>query len=160
MKLGVRYVVILNATTHESEKVWKDWGAQRNVGAFGRESTRYSDVTADVLDVKYLRKSGSVTAWSSGECGWGMFCCIGLPPCVIPFCLFARTEAEACSALGEGVMKFLIDGHDTVPTTELGTGIDSEVRTPDTQTAPQPASEEDLLKRPQEPGQHDKDSQN
>ncbi len=85
---------------------------------------------------------------------------------MIPVFYFGRPEPEACSALGEGVMKFIIDSRDMVPTPELGTGIDSGGRgsdiQSDIQTAPQPASEEDGLKEPQEPRRYDydKDSQN
>lgn len=169
--LGVRYLIILSARTQESEKVWTEsggGGGSGGGGTFARESTRSSDITADVLDVTYLRESGSVTASSSGKCGWGVACCwmCGFPPCAaaVPYCYFARTETEACSALGEAVMRFLIDGREMVPTPELGTGIDSKGKgsdiQSDIQTAPPPASGDELPTLPQEPERYDKDSQN
>jgi hypothetical protein len=171
MKLGVRYLVILSASTHESEPAWKpDGGGSGSSAYIGvvREWKRFSNVTANVLDVNYLRESGSVAAASSGECGWGGLCGCGggCPPCLIPIplCYVARTEAEVCPALGQAVMNFLIEGRDIVPTPELGPRIDRGDRGSDIQSdiqAPtQPASEEDLPERPQEPGQPDKDSQN
>ena len=162
LQLGVRYLVVLSAITHESERFWV-----HNVGdGYADRSkrwTRTSKMTADILDVKYLRKSGTVTSLSEGEGNWGMIAG-GVPQCgilcAVPYCKFPRTETEACSALGEALMKFLIDGHDMLLTPELGTGIDSEGRKPDTQTEPQPESEDDLLRRTQEPGRYDNDSQN
>jgi hypothetical protein len=163
-ELGVRYVIIVSVTTSESEAL-PDFAAHELMCMCGGKWTKYYSMTADVLDVKYLRESGSVTASSEGERGCGCFTgvltgvggCLPVPP--IPFYYAERTEAEVCPALGEGVMKFIIDGHDMVPTPELGTGIDSRGVSPDTQTEPRSGSEEDLLKRTQEPGRYDKDSQ-
>jgi hypothetical protein len=105
-----------------------------------------------------------VGAGCQGTGFWTAGCLSGCPPTPCVLCNFPRTEAKACSALGEDVMKFLIDGRDMVPTPELGTGIDSGGRgsdiQSDIQTAPQPVPEEDRLKGPREPGGYDKDSQN
>jgi hypothetical protein len=163
--LGVRYVIILIGTTSETKKP-VDYGGGSAGAVWHREWTQNSSLGASVLDVKYLRRSGSVTMKYEGTGMWVVGCCAPAFPLVIPFgfCKFPRTEAEACFALGEAVMKFLIDGRDMVPTPELGTGSDSGGRgsdiQSDIQTPLQPASGEDLRERPQEPGQHDKDSQN
>lgn len=176
LQLGVRYLVILSAITHESEGVWVENREKvvadsssrsgAGVGDFSQRWTRTSKMTADILDVKYLRKSGTVTTLSEGEGAWGGIlggvvfggypCCVG----AFPYCTFPRTETEACSGLGEAVMKFLIDGHDVVPTMESEPAIDSKGEGPDTQTELRPVLEKDLLKRTQEPGRYDKDSRN
>jgi hypothetical protein len=161
MRLGVRYVVILDADTHNSGKDWdfQPGGSDLLLACWtGQHWTRISEITADVLDVARQEVAGRVTAWSSGKCCWGV-CWLWVIPCPPAF-WFSRTEAETCSALGEAVIKFITDGDDVVAAPELGTGIDSGGGSPDTQTAPQPASEEDLSRRPQEPGQHDEESQN
>jgi hypothetical protein len=176
LQVGVRYLVILSAITHESEGVWAkkreklfDDPSSRSgagVGDISRRWTRTSKMTADVLDVKYLRKSGTVTTLSEGEGAWGGMlggvAFVGSPCCLgaFPYCTFPRTETEACSRLGNAVMKFLIDGRDVVPTMESEPPIDSKGEGPDIQTAPQPASEEDALKGPQEPGGCDRTSRN
>jgi hypothetical protein len=109
--LGVRYLVIVNATTYEFKgKV--DGGGAFPIGGFaGREWFESSSRDADVLDVKYLRESGSVKATCSGNGQWGAGC-LGIFPFLIPVGFYhsPSSETKACSALGQGVMEFLIDG--------------------------------------------------
>jgi hypothetical protein len=167
MGLGIRYLLLLTAFTSRSEKDSKFHSSGIDV-SFGEYWTEQSNITAVVLDVKYLRQSGSVSVGCEGGGGWMASCSVPVFPCFIPFgfCNFPRTEAEACSALGEEVMKFLIDGHDMVPTPELGAGSESGGRGSDIQSdiqaepQPGPGSEEDLLKRTQEPGRYEEESQN
>jgi len=142
MGLGVRYVIVLTATTSESKENRKFGG--QNVFSVSREWSESAGGDADVLDVQYRRESGKVHAGCSGKGEWaaGCFGCATLYlPCVIPFGFYhsPSCETKACSALGEDVMKFLMDSHDVVPTTESG---------------------EDLLRRTQEPERYDKGSQN
>lgn len=167
-ELNVRYVIIVSVTTSESEAYThsdpEEFG--QHVCFFGQKWNKDYDMNAEILDVKYLRESGSVKARSTGTRQYGV---VGVPaPCLIllpiPVYYTEQVEVGVCLALGEAVMKFIINGHDVVPTTELGTGIDSGGRgsdiQSDIQTAPQPESEEDLLKRTQEPKGNAKDSQN
>jgi hypothetical protein len=143
-ELGLRYVIIVSVTASESE-AHSGHAFEKGLFVWGRDWTKSYSMTADVLDVKYSRVSGRVFASSSGIGVYGVFTgvLVGvggfLPVPPIPFYYAQRTEAQVCPALGEDVMKFLIDRHDEMPA---------------------PKSEEDLLKRTQKPGQHDKDGQN
>jgi hypothetical protein len=144
MGLGVRYLIVVTATTSERKADWK-FEARESVLGVHRDWYEDSSRDADVLDVKYLRESGRVRAacFGKGFCVAG--CGGGGQGCLIPFAWshFPSTEPKACAALGEGVIKFIIDGHDMVPTTQSGTGVDNGGRGSDIQTRPEPASEED-----------------
>jgi len=123
-ELGLRYIIIVSVTTRESEaRSHAEAGGSGGSGicVFGREWTKYYSMSADVLDVKYLRESGSIRASSSGTAGCGFFTgvlggsgyCLPVPP--VPFYFSQRTEAEGCSSLGAAVMDFIKGGDESVP---------------------------------------------
>ena len=91
----VRYMVLLEATYSTSRA--RVSGGQ---GAIGAEWKQYSFLKATILDLKQARIAGSITSYSTGSEGAGLFL-------IIPIYFTSMTESRACAALGKELARFI-----------------------------------------------------
>jgi len=111
-KLGVRYIVLLNITTYNSDKK-SDFAAQGVGWAISESWTRYSNFHAVVLDIKKYSESGEIFSKSEGTVGYVVPFLLFIPLPPIP--LLSMTESEACSALGSAIIKFIVNRKELTP---------------------------------------------
>ncbi len=111
-KLGIRYVIVVNTDTSntgkQTEFEFLTSTAPLGAWSYSRTRSRISSFSAVVIDVRKPAESGRIWSTSHGTVGYVVpfFLIVPLPP--VP--LFAGTESEACSALGDAVVGFL-EGH-------------------------------------------------
>lgn len=102
--LRLRYVVVLTVITQESGRK-TFFGADQGMWAVGRESHRSTSMSADILDLREARVSGTLQADSYGKAGWALPGILYLPLPPIPYS--AMTETKACGSLGKPVTNFI-----------------------------------------------------
>jgi hypothetical protein len=111
-KLGIRYLVIVDMETYNSDKKI-NFDAGGGGWGVGQKWSHISDFRAYIVDVIKHAKSGDIGSKSVGDAGYivPVIIIIPLPP--IPY--FSLTEREACSALGSAVHKFIVERAELTP---------------------------------------------
>ena len=98
------YIVLVHMSTKAVDKRM-DFQASGYMWAIGREWSRETFCSVDIIDAASTRVAGKVSSSVSGKSGWGLPFLLIFPLPPIPW--YAGTENKACWALGEAVGNFL-----------------------------------------------------
>lgn len=102
---GIDFVVFIRMKTDDGKKHMQFAAAQGGGWAIGEESTRITNMWAEIYDAHNMGKAGELSSTLSGKVGWGVPVLLIIP--LPPFIYASDTEAAVCYAMGEAIAKFI-----------------------------------------------------